>query len=69
MCYFYICLDLHPGRGATNSLKTWVNYLFPSLDGPIESLQTLVEDKWIARAMKTSKHEDVVLEEDNGEYE
>ena len=40
MCHFYICLDLNFSRRATNSLKTWVDYLFPSLDGPIKSLQT-----------------------------
>jgi len=39
MCHFYICFDLHSGRRATNSLKVWVDYLFPSLDGRIESLR------------------------------
>ena len=50
MCHFYICLDLHSDRGAANNLKVWVNYLFLSLDGPIEGLQTPMKDKWISRA-------------------
>jgi len=50
MCHFYICLDLHSDRGAANNLKVWVNYLFLSLDGPIEGLQTPMKDKRIARA-------------------
>ena len=45
MCHFYVCLDLHSSRKATNNLKTWVDYLFPSLDEPLKSLQTLVDDK------------------------
>ena len=69
MCHFYICLELHSGREATISMKTWVDYLFPSLDGPIESLQTLVEDKQITKAIKASNHEDVILEEGDGDYE
>ena len=31
------------------------------MDGPLEDLQTPVEDKQIARAMKASRHEDVIL--------
>jgi len=38
------------------------------VDGPLEDLQTLVEDKRIAKAMKAGGHEDIVLEEDDGEY-
>jgi len=52
MCHFYICLDLYPSRGNVNSLKTWVEYLFSVVDGPLKALQTLVEDKRIAKAMK-----------------
>ena len=68
MCHFYICLDLYPSHENVNSLKSWVEYLFPVMDGPLESLQTLVGDKRIANAMKAGGHEDVVLEEDDGEY-
>jgi len=68
MYHFYICLNFHSGRGAKNSLKTWVDYLFP-LDGPLESRQTPADDKRIAKAMRVNDHEDVVLEEDDGDYE
>ena len=27
MCHFYICLDINRGRGRTNSLKIWAEYL------------------------------------------
>ena len=66
MCHFYIYVDLHSGRGATNSLKVWVDNLFPFLDGPIKSLQAPVKDKWITRVMKISEHEDVIFDEDDG---
>ena len=49
MCHFYICLGLHSGRGATNSLKIWVDYLFPSLDGPLKSLQVPVATSGLPR--------------------
>jgi len=68
MCHFYICLDFHSGCGAKNSLKTWVDYLFP-LDGPLESRQTLADDKRITKAMRANDHEDVILEEDDRDYE
>ena len=35
---------------------------------PLEDLQTLMEDNQIAKVIKTSGHEDIVFEEDNGEY-
>ena len=38
MCHFYICLNPHSGHGATINLKVWIDYMFPSLDGPIEIL-------------------------------
>ena len=60
MYHFYICLDLYPRQGNVNSLKSWVEYLFPAVDGPIENLQTLVSDKRIAKATKAGEHEDVV---------
>ena len=37
------------------------------MDRSLENLQTLVSDKRIAKAMKAREHEDIVLEEDNGE--
>ena len=39
------------------------------MDGPLEDLQTPVEDKRIAKAMKAGGHEDVILEEDDSEYQ
>jgi len=33
MCHYYICLDLCPSRENVNSLKSWVKYLFPVVDG------------------------------------
>ena len=38
MCHYYICLDLYPSRGNVNSLKSWVEYLFTVVDGPLENL-------------------------------
>jgi len=69
ICPYYISLDLYPSRGNVNSLKTWVEYLFLVVDGLLENLHTPVSDKWIARAMKAGSHEDIILEEDDGEYE
>jgi len=42
MCHFYICLDLNPSRENVNNLKSWVEYLFPIVDMPLENIQTLV---------------------------
>jgi len=42
MCHFYICLDLNPSRENVNNLKSWVEYLFPVVDMPLENIQTLV---------------------------
>jgi len=39
MCQFYISLDLHLG------LKTWVDYLFPIVGGPLENLQSPMENR------------------------
>ena len=38
MCHYYICLDLYPILENVNSLKSWVEYLFPVVDGPLENL-------------------------------
>ena len=61
LCYFYICLDLYLSHGTTNGLKTWVDYLFPAVDGPLEDHQALVKDRQIAMAMKASGNGDIVL--------
>ena len=34
------------------SLKSWMKYLFPVVDGPVEDLQALVSEKKIVKAMK-----------------
>ena len=69
MYHYYICLDVHPSRGNVISLKPWVNYLFPIVDRPIENIQAPVSERKIAKAMRVENHEDIVLEEDDGEYE
>ena len=63
------CLDLHSNRGATNSLKTWVDYVFLSLDELLKSLHTPVDDKRIAKAVRMNDHENVILEEDDKDYD
>jgi len=67
MRHYYICI--YPSRGNVNNLKSWVEYLFPIVDGAFEILQIPVLDKRIARAMKAGEHGDVILEEDYGEYQ
>ena len=52
-----------------HSLKIWVGYLFPLSGWTYRKSSSPVKDKWITRAMKASKHKDVVLEEDDGDYE
>ena len=33
MCHFYIYLDVHDGyKRSSNNLKSWADYLFPSLE-------------------------------------
>ena len=65
ICHFYICLDLYPSHENWNlELNT-----YSVVNGPLKNLQTLVEDKRSAKAMKAGWHEDVVLEEDDGECE
>jgi len=70
MCHFYIYLDLHGGyKGSSNSLKSWADYLFPTLEeAPEEARFTVVEED-ILRMMREHDHGDVVLEEDDGIYE
>ena len=38
MCHFYICLDLHPSCRTMNGLKTYVDYLFSVVGGPLKGL-------------------------------
>ena len=69
MCHFYICLNLYPSHGNVNILKTWVEYLSLSWTGLLKISTLWWGDKRIAKAMKAGGHEDVVLEEEDGEYE
>jgi len=69
MYHLYICLDLRPSCGTTNGLKTWVDYLFPIMGGPLKDLQVPVDDRRIARAIKASGNGDIVFDEDDGEHE
>ena len=68
MCHFYICLDVH-GRykGSSNSLKSWVDYLFPTLEKAPEEARFGVVEEDILRMMR--EHRDIVLEEDDSIYE
>jgi len=45
------------------------NYLFPTLDDAPEEIQVLLVGEHIAAMMLSSRHDDVVLEEDDGIYE
>ena len=70
MCHsVFASTSIYPSRGYINNLKSWVEYLFPVMDGPLENLQTLVADRQIAKAIKAGGHEDIVLEEDDCKYE
>jgi len=69
MCHFYICLDVHGGcKGSSNSLKSWADYLFPSLENAPEEARFGVVEEDIFRMMRKHDHGDVVLEEDDGIY-
>ena len=52
-----------------NGLKSWANYLFPTLEGNLDEIQSPVAENDIARMMASSGHGDVVLDEDNEIYE
>ena len=56
ICHFYIYPDLYPNRENVNKLKSWVEYLFPVVNGPLENLQTPLSNKKIAKAMKAGEH-------------
>ena len=70
MCHFYICLDVHDGyKEILNSLKTWADYLFPSLEEAPEEARLGVVDEDILQMKKKHDHGDVILKEDDGIYE
>jgi len=65
---------LHFSRSPPQSWKRdqfepWVEYLFLVTNEPIKNIQALISERKNAKAMKAGNHEDVVLEEDDGEYE
>ena len=69
MCHFYICLGIHGSyKGNSNSLKSWTDYLFPSLEEAPEEARFGVVEGDILQMMKEHDHGDVVLEEDGGNY-
>ena len=69
MCHFYICLDVHDGyKGSSNNLKSWADYLFPTLEKAPEEAQFRVIEEDILRMLREHDHRDVVLEEDDGIY-
>jgi len=46
MCHFYICLDVHGGyKESSNSLKSWVDYLFLTLEEAPEEARFRVVEK------------------------
>ena len=69
VCHFYIYFDVHGGyKRSSNSLKSWADYLFPTLEeAPEEARFTVVEED-ILRMMREHDHEHVILEEDDGTY-
>ena len=59
MCHFFIYLDVNGGyKGSSNSLKSWADYLFLTL-----------EEAHILRMIGEHDHRDVILEEDDGIYQ
>ena len=70
MCHFYICLDMHGSyKGSLNSLKSWADYLFFTLEKAPEEARFGVVKEDILRMMREHDHADAVLKEDNGIYE
>ena len=46
MCHLYICSSMHGShKGASCSLKSWENYLFPDLEGTPEVAHCRVVDE------------------------
>ena len=61
MCHFYICSDMHGNhKGASNSSKSWGDYLFPNLKNTPEEAQCGVADEDIFRRMKEHAQGDIV---------
>ena len=56
-------------KGSSNSLKSWVDYLFSTLEKAPEEAQFGVVEEDILQMMRKHDHEDVVLKEDDGIYE
>ena len=56
-------------KGASCSLKSWGNYLFPNLEGTPEAAHCGVADEDIFRRMQEHSQGDLILEEDDGPYE
>jgi len=69
MCHYHICLDVHNIRENVNGLKSWADYLFSSLEGAPEEIQTPVADVDIEAMMVVNGHGDVILKDDDGIYE
>jgi len=70
MCHFYICSSMHGShKGASSSLKSWGNYLFPNLEDAPEAADCGVADEDIFQRMKKHAQGVVILEEDDGVYE
>jgi len=56
MCHCYICLHVYHLRENVNGLKSWVDYLFPNLEGTPEEFQVVVSDEDITTMMTVSNH-------------
>ena len=56
-------------KGASCSLKSWKNYLFPNLEGTPEAAHCGVANEDIFRRMQEHSQGDLILKEDNGPYE
>ena len=56
-------------KGASCSLKSWENYLFPDLEGTPEAAHCGVADEDIFRRMQEHSQGDLILDEDDGPYE
>ena len=69
ICHFFICLDVHGGyKGSSNSLKSWADYQFFTLEIAPEDARFGVVEEDILRMMREHDHRDVVLEEDDSIY-
>ena len=70
MCHFYICLSMHGShKGASNSSKSWGNYLFPNLEDAPEAVHCGVADEDIFWRMQEHSQGDMIFKEDDGPYE